>query len=340
MRTTELNELAYLVARLYYLENLTQQKIADTLGISRSKVSRLLLYARENGIVEIRLNPIKTNMSKALAEYIKKFLNLKEVIVVENVEKDEKIIARKIAKAGAEYISKILKDGQTVGWGWGRTIYLTVQFLNSNKKLSSNIFLPLIGGAGQTNRYYQSNSLVEKAADAFKARALYLNAPALFEDERTLSMFLKERAIENILNMWRRLSVAIFGLGKPVYESELIKAEIDSSIVLELIRERAVGDILARFFDKEGNLCRTKLNDLILGIDLNTLKEVPLRICLCGGEKKVEGIIAASKKGYFNVLVTDSTTASAILNRVRGEGDEGSFLYGTEQNGTKGHRKT
>ena len=44
------------VARLYYLENLSQQQIAAQLDISRSNVSRMLTDALAQGIVEIRIN--------------------------------------------------------------------------------------------------------------------------------------------------------------------------------------------------------------------------------------------------------------------------------------------
>ncbi len=91
--------------------------------------------------------------------------------------------------------------------------------------------------------------------------------------------------------------------------------------MVELIREKAIGDILARFFKENGEVCSSKLNELILGIGLEDIKKVPIRICLCGGEKKIDGIIAASKKKYFNVLVTDSHTAESILIKLR-KGEE------------------
>jgi predicted transcriptional regulator len=42
---------------LYYEDDLSQQQIADRLGVSRSTVSRLLQLAREQGIVRIEIRP-------------------------------------------------------------------------------------------------------------------------------------------------------------------------------------------------------------------------------------------------------------------------------------------
>jgi len=316
----DLNELAYRAARLYYLEGLTQQQIASQLGISRSKVSRLLAYAREVGMVEIKLKAPGIRSERFLSDFLKERLGLKEVVVAEATERDEEHILEKIAKAGSEYISKVLKNGQIVGWGWGRTMYKTVHALrNDGEPHFSSIFIPLIGGAGQSARHYQVNSLVERAAEIFKAQVMYLNAPAFFADKNTLELFLKEKQVSNVLEMWKKLDIAIFGLGKPVYDSEIIRSEIDSSIIMDLLREKAVGDILARFFNPSGKICSSTLNELIFGIGMDDLLKVPTRICLCGGEKKVDGIITASKEGYLNVLVIDSITANTVLNRLKGE---------------------
>ena len=43
-------------AHLYYIQNLTMDAIAVELAISRSSVSRLIAFARDSGLVEIRLH--------------------------------------------------------------------------------------------------------------------------------------------------------------------------------------------------------------------------------------------------------------------------------------------
>ena len=43
------------IAWYYYFENMTQQSVADTLGISRMRVIKLLDRARQTGIIQFRL---------------------------------------------------------------------------------------------------------------------------------------------------------------------------------------------------------------------------------------------------------------------------------------------
>ena len=46
----------YNVAKMYYIDNMGQQEIANQLGISRPQVSRILKEARETKIVDITLH--------------------------------------------------------------------------------------------------------------------------------------------------------------------------------------------------------------------------------------------------------------------------------------------
>ena len=55
-RFENLNTLAVKVARLYHYQGLTTERIASQLGLSRSKISRLLTHARNSGLIEIRVH--------------------------------------------------------------------------------------------------------------------------------------------------------------------------------------------------------------------------------------------------------------------------------------------
>ena len=44
------------VAWLYYIQGLTQEQVGARLQFSRTKITRLLAHARDEGIVEININ--------------------------------------------------------------------------------------------------------------------------------------------------------------------------------------------------------------------------------------------------------------------------------------------
>jgi DNA-binding transcriptional regulator LsrR (DeoR family) len=51
----------------------------------------------------------------------------------------------------------------------------------------------------------------------------------------------------------------------------------------------------------------------VVGIDPDTLRKIPRRIGIAGGESKHSAIHAAVLGGWVNVLLTDTGTASALL---------------------------
>ena len=73
--------IMYAAARLYYQDELSQQQIADRLGISRTTVSRLLQMARDNHIVRIQV--VEPTDVVTLSDELTQTLGLKRVVVVE-----------------------------------------------------------------------------------------------------------------------------------------------------------------------------------------------------------------------------------------------------------------
>jgi DNA-binding transcriptional regulator LsrR (DeoR family) len=71
---------------------------------------------------------------------------------------------------------------------------------------------------------------------------------------------------------------------------------------------------LGHYFDKNGEIVSTFLDDRIIGIGLDDLKKVPWSVLVAGGEEK-EAVIGAAMKGkFFNVLITNAKTAKYLLS--------------------------
>ena len=66
------------IARRYYADGLSQDEIAKLVGLSRPSISRLLLDARELGIVEIRVHPPIPTVPE-LEDRLARTFNLQEV---------------------------------------------------------------------------------------------------------------------------------------------------------------------------------------------------------------------------------------------------------------------
>ena len=81
------------------------------------------------------------------------------------------------------------------------------------------------------------------------------------------------------------------------------------------IAKGAVGVIAGRFFDVQGEWIKGAMDDRLMGITLDEVRQIPTRIAVAGGSDKVDSILGALRGGFANVLITDEQTARSILAR-------------------------
>ncbi|BAS27983.1 sugar-binding transcriptional regulator [Limnochorda pilosa] len=313
-------ERLYQAARLYYLERQSQAQIAVRLGVSRSRVSRLLQEAWEAGIVEVRIRYPHAGASQAAARELAHRFGLKCCVVAEApAAGDASLLRRRIGQAAARYLQETLRDGQLVGLSWGTTLYETVNSLGQDVRRSITV-VPLLGSVGQADPRYQVNDLAFRFAQAFGGAAMYLHAPAYTDTEKAAVEILRQRQAVQVAELWRALDVALVGIGPSVYHSPVLEVGgFTEEALLELLRQKAAGDVCTHFFDINGRPCSLEAGRRFVGIPLDVLRGLPLVIGVAGGPEKVAAIRTALVHGYVNGLVTDLRTAEALLAEPDGE---------------------
>ena len=107
------------VAWMYYVEEMTQNAIADALGIGRITVVRLLAEARSMHEVRISLSRDIAGLAGLEIELQKRF-DVGEVIVAPLSEAGDDARAV-IAAAAGEFLSRLLRPDMKIGLGWGET---------------------------------------------------------------------------------------------------------------------------------------------------------------------------------------------------------------------------
>jgi DNA-binding transcriptional regulator LsrR (DeoR family) len=75
----------------------------------------------------------------------------------------------------------------------------------------------------------------------------------------------------------------------------------------------AVGDIASRYFRLDGDPVIAPEEDSILGITRAQLKKTSSVIAVGARQAKVEAIVGAAQAHMINILVTDSPTATAVI---------------------------
>ena len=273
--------MIYRIAKSYYTEGLSQQEIAKREHISRPHVSRMLAKAREAGIVHIRIEMPQELRLPELQRELCARLSLREVVlayVPEERKCSQADVSLDIATVAADCLPSLLAGVSSVGIGWGYTVYQTALLLNPYDG-GDITFVPLIGISGENNPYLQINVLVNRFAEKFGASSHYTNMPVIRSSSVRLEDIEKERG-EQLATLWGKLDAAIVGLGPPVREGEFPLVEASGEYRRMLAQGHLVGDILANYYDRNGNVFDSSAYYEHFSLPLTTLRAIPRVICL------------------------------------------------------------
>ena len=314
------DRLIYKVCCLYYEDGMNQKEIGDYLGISRSSVLRMLQNGKDRGIVTIELhNPATFNYGE-LEKKLETMYGFKDVVIVEESVLDSKSEAASyIFGQAADYLYSLLREGYRIGVTMGHTLDNVLQTNKTFEKFDNLLCVPIVGGISQgatDGMDVQGNEIARKFTDKFGGKYIQFLSPAMFSDRRILDTFLQEKAVNFIFDEFKKIDVAVVGVGVPKGEDHtLVKAGYATPAELkELAAKGAVGDITLQFFDKNGDTEPFhEFNDRVAAISMEVFRKIPLRICIASGEKKAEAVKGAVKGGLINILITNAECARKLI---------------------------
>lgn len=312
-RVNELRLIAR-VAQMYHVEGRRQAEIAQALRMSQATVSRMLKRAEQEDIVRTTVIPPQGTFSELETALRHKFA-LSEAIVVDCSEDRDGAIMARIGEAAAHFLEVTLQPDEIIGVSsWSQTILRMVDNIHPLRGAKARFVVQLLGGMGDASVQTHATQLIARLARLTGGEARLLLVQGITSSREAKLVMLSDPAVRQTLDLFGRLSLAIVGIGA-VEPSELLarSGNVFSRQELSLLNDAgAVGEISFRFFDKDGHLVDTPLNDRVLGVSLDELKKADRVIALAGGEAKTAAISGALRLGLIDVLVTDKFTAARL----------------------------
>ena len=300
------------VAELYYLHNMTQQQIANIVGISRPTVSRLLEDAKVQGIVEIKLN-ISDDIESGIASELRERLGFQEVIVVNTRETEYNKSMEKLAKTAADYVTGVIKSNITIGVSWGRAMKALAVAM-PELSLENVKVIQTVGGLGMTESNFDGTDVVSILASKLGGTHRSICGPAILPTKSVADELKHIPAIAQVLEEASRANIYITGIGSfDEPDNSLQRAGyISHEERISLHKRGAVANIMARILDEDGNEIND-FNDRSLSISLDCLKGDALTIGISASENKAEAILAIAKGQYLNTLIIDLCCAQKVM---------------------------
>lgn len=297
------------VAWYYYLEDMTQQKISELLGIPRIRVIRLLEKARQTGIIQFQVRQDRAARMGVERALINQY-GLKDAFVVPNAP-DVAGTNESIAKAAAMYLSNRINEHDMINIGYGDTPSRVLNHLATTTEHPISC-ISLTGGVS----YYLPNT----QSNVFNAKLHLLPLPLLASSKEMAAAMHKESSVREIFRMIRLSRMSVVGIGAMNEDATILKSGILSkNDFLYLQMQGAVGDILSHFIDKGGQPVGAGVEDRLISTPLDVLKGLENVVGVAAGVHKVAAIRAVLEGQYLDVLVTDEQTAEALTSRAEGQ---------------------
>ncbi len=302
------------VSKLYYEQGLTQQQISERLILSRPKVSRLLQQAEDVGIVKINIIPqpgFYTELEDALEE---KFGLLEAIVVGVSEPSSQLAVSREVGAAAADYFVRSTVDPSVIGISWGTTLRAMVDAMPV-MDCSNSYVVQLTGGLGIPESEAHATYILRRLVSQINSKLSVLSVPGIVDSTRVKEVFISDSHVQEVFSKFKDMDVAYVGVGAPTPDSVVM---LDGSIISDkdlkrLVDLGAVGDICLRYFDKNGNPLASDVDERVMGITLEELKNVERVVGVTGGPRKYKAIHAALKGRLINVLITDNRSAKKVL---------------------------
>jgi len=311
--------MATRAAWLSYIGGYTQGQIAERLGVSPVKVHRLIALAHQHNIVKVFIEGAPTECL-ALEDELKRHFGLSTCLVAPETggDADPQSFAS-LGMVGARFLMRRLDEGAggVIGIGHGRTLDALANAMPRLNRTDVQ-FVSLIGGLTRRSSAY-SYDVVHRLVDRTGGEGYIMPVPFVADSIADVAVLMGQKIVRDVIGLAQRCHLALVGVGALEPDAHMRQTGMLTTEEYEDLRGAgAVGDLLGRFLDIEGQPVPSEVNHRTLGVSMEDLKGREV-IAVAGGAGKAKAILATLRSGVLNGLITDEPAARRIVALAREE---------------------
>jgi len=298
-------------AWLYYIAGRTQDEIAGQLNVSRQTAQRLVARAVAEKLIKFRFD----HPLDACLAWAEKLTRRYALAVCEVVPSDagESSSLAGLAVAGAQYLEGWLTQRLplVIGMSTGRTLRALAAEVSPMAAPQHKLF-SLCGTLAADGRAIAADPamrVAEQVGAQYYPMTLALAAGSV--EEKSLAG--RQRAYKTLQTLQQQARCLLLGVAQVGWRAPLHQGGfINDAELSELMAAGAVGEIAGCAFDAAGAPVRApvaeRINALWAGSAANAV-----RVGIGAGREKLPALRAALAGGLLTGLITDETTAEALL---------------------------
>jgi len=308
------DELLILVSRCYYIDNLPQAEIAKLVNVSQSSMSRMLSLARKRGLVRVSVPEYEPRYEELEQELGSRF-GIDAVVIRTAPGLKGGDLRAALAFFAAPVAMKWIEPKSIVAVAGGRAMQALIERLRPKAPDPSVSIVQAMGNIDSCPGAYDAVELGRLLAKRWNARFYTLNAPGILPDAETCRQFLQLEQIRLVTEQLRSATTTFVGIGT-LANSVFLERNVLAPEEIEVLRQaRAVGEMLGRFFDADGNECDTDFRERVVSLPLSEVRNLPRVVAVVSGTDRADAVRSAMAAQLINTLVIDQAGAAAILGR-------------------------
>lgn len=296
---------------LYYVGGLTQDQIAQELGVSRQRAQRLVSRAMSDGLVHVRLDH-RISSCIEMENALRDKFNLRLCRVAPAIPGTTVQLAS-VAPFAAEEMVRFLSQPEpiTVALGTGRTLRAAIEEI-PQMACEQHKLVSLLGNIASdgTASFYD---VIMRIADRVRAPHYPMPIPVVAANSAEREQFLGLFAVQNVMKLGKSADVTFVGVGQMDHSAPILKDGFISQAELsEMLELGAVGEIASWAYDHDGKYIEYAHNLRVCGVRVEPSPD-QIAIGIVADKSKVTATLAALKGHIINGLILDELTATELL---------------------------
>lgn len=296
---------------LYYVGRMTQDQIAESLGVSRQRAQRLVTRAMSAGLVHVRLEH-RISACMRLEEELTSRFGLKLCRVAPSLASDADPVPG-IAVIAATEMERFLNklEPLVLALGTGRAMRLAVDELTAIDCLQHK--LVSLTGNISPDGVASLHEVIMRIAGRVRASIYPMPVPVIAASVAERDGFHALAPVKSVLTLAQNADVTFLGVGHMNDDAALFQdGFISKAELAELQALGAQGELAGWAFDSEGRYITEGANSRVAGARVRA-RDDNLVVAVAGGSRKLVAIEASLRTKLVNGIVTDEQSATNIL---------------------------
>lgn len=307
MEGNQKRDLLLQIAHMYYGLGMTQEKIANRLFFSRSRISHLLAEAEENGLVAFELRQ-QVSQNQVLHDFLCSRFRLQNAFVEERNFFTENEHHESICKTAADYLCSQLDEHTVLSISRGQTAYGIVQKMKAAAPIPTMAVIQTEGILSMNDPYLDQMDFVRRIGEIFSCQYEHLMLPYMFDTAEMKEAMLSQPFNQTKLLRQKEINLVCSSICSLRQWHRYIRDEEYDW----LVARGAVGSIQGNFYDIHGNFLDPPLRQRCIIPPVSVLRGAQQLICVCVGGYKENALLGILRSGLVTTLVTNAQLAQRV----------------------------